>query len=122
MSLRATELNSGTSFLPIRQSLSWSLEPGEKEKVVEVERVQISCWEGTSRPAIDPPCCRCGLWTYPGGGFIRDTPRNLYNLYFRTEISQTKPSAATLVIEDLQPGTQYSCQGGMLVKVGLRIF
>jgi len=73
-----------------RQSLSWSLEPGE-EKLVEVERVQISCWEGTSRPAVDPPCCR-------------------------TEITQTKPSAATLVIEDLQPGTQYSCQGGMLVK------
>ena len=36
---------------------------------------------------------------------------------FRTEISQSKPSAAILVIEDLQPGTQYSCQGGMLVKV-----
>ena len=27
---------------------------------MEVERVQISCWEGTSRPAVDPPCCRCG--------------------------------------------------------------
>ena len=36
----------------------------------------------------------------------------------RTEITQSKPSAAILVIEDLQPGTQYSCQGGMLVKVG----
>merc|ERR1712080_659843 len=57
-----------------RQSLSWSLEPGSDEKVLEVERVQISCWEGTSRPAIDPPCCR-------------------------TEISQSKASAATLVIE-----------------------
>ena len=24
----------------------------------EVERVQISCWEGSSRPEVDPPCCR----------------------------------------------------------------
>ena len=32
--------------------------------VLEVERVQISCWEGTSRPAIDPPCCRCVLFSF----------------------------------------------------------
>ena len=67
---------------------------------------------GSLEARYRPPVLQ--VWTYPSG----DTPRNLH---FRTEISQTKPSAATLVIEDLQPGTQYSCQGGMLVKVGLRI-
>ena len=70
------------------ESLSWSLLPGEGP---QVERVQISCWEGGARPAVDPPCCR-------------------------TELSQRAPGEATLVIGDLRPGTQYSCQGGMLVS------
>ena len=69
-------------------SLSWSLLPGEGS---QVEMVQISCWEGGARPAVDPPCCR-------------------------TELRQRAPGEATLVIRHLRPGTQYSCQGGMLVS------
>ena len=34
----------------------------------EVERVQISCWEGSSRPEVDPPCCRWAQFVGEGGG------------------------------------------------------
>ena len=89
----------------IRQSLSWSLEPGEVEEIVEVEafdlelfiyhnldyellnhvtglrylffeveRVQISCWEGSSRPEVDPPCCRWTQTFFGGRGTFSSFP------------------------------------------------
>ena len=36
----------------------------------EVERVQISCWEGSSRPEVDPPCCRWTQFVGEGGTFF----------------------------------------------------